>query len=153
MDITKNQNGHEQTYIHGAYTSDFSKFIDPSIPYIWIEGHIPNQRIEWWKATVPLNKHGEPITGLIRTLVYDLMLPTKEFLAGIKLFDDHGIRLVQAMAPIPNTLDLSRVPELKHDEILIQNGAVLRIYLPHSDETAMITSYRQGYLAEVAARG
>jgi hypothetical protein len=52
---------------------------------------------------------------------------------------------------MPNALDLSRIPEVQQDKVLIDNSAFLRIYLPHAVETACVVCYQAGYL--VAAGG
>lgn len=58
---------------------------------------------------------------VFRLLSYDLMLETAEFLKNIHQFNDLSLP--------------------------IQNGATLKIYLPHATETALITSYRPGFFA------
>lgn len=94
---------------------------------------------------MPINR-SESITGKIRMLSYDLQLTTNEFLERVHSFDDHGLVLIQSRNPMPDTLDLSRIPEQVQDSVLIKNGAFLRIWLPHSVETALVTCYEPGYL-------
>jgi hypothetical protein len=50
---------------------------------------------------------------------------------------------------MPDTLDISRIPEVQQDAVLINNGGFLRIYLPHAVETASIICYERDYLAAV----
>ena len=57
---------------------------------------------------------------------------------------------MQANRGVPDTLDLSRLRDSQQDSVLIQNGAVMRMYLPHAIETAVIVCYREGLLAKSA---
>ena len=64
-------------------------------------------------------------------------------------FDNHGLDLIQSRKPMPDTLSLSSVPEGQQNSVLRQNGATLRIYLPHAVETAQVRSFTRGYLASL----
>ncbi len=63
----------ELVYVHGAIVSVLAKFLDPLIPWVWILGHRPNQYIEWWKTTVPLNCSGSvlPVRYAACVLTYN----------------------------------------------------------------------------------
>ena len=148
IDFERNPGGSEKLYVHGATVSDLSRFLNRDVPYVWILDHSPHNYCEWWEATVPLTD-AETIRASVRLLTYDLQLATNEFLARTHLFDTYGLVLVQADRPMPNTLVLSHVPEAQRDEVLIQNGAFLRIFLPHAVETAMVVCYQPGYLERI----
>lgn len=75
------------------------------------------------------------------------MLETAEFLKNIHQFNDLGLLLIQSRRPMPSSLFLERIPEDQQSSVLMQNGATLKIYLPHAIEPAQITSYRPGFLA------
>lgn len=149
MSVIRNQDGHETLVVHRATASKLAHYLDPSVPWVWILGHMPNRAIRWWTSSVPLNTNVS-ITGRIRGLTYDLQLPTAEFLCCVSDFDEHGLVLIQANREMPDTLDLSRLRDSQQDSVLIQNGAVMRMYLPHAIETAVIVCYREGLLAKSA---
>jgi hypothetical protein len=139
----------EQIYVHGVVVSDLIKFLDLSVPWIWILDHCPDQSLQWWKASIPLNEKGSIFTGLVRRLVFDLQLPTCDFISRASEFDSHGLLLVQSHSQMPNTLCLERIPEAQRNAVLIQNGATLKIFLPHALETLQIQSFIKGYLSTV----
>ena len=139
----------EIVYVHGATVSVLATFLDPSIPWIWILGHRPNRYLEWWETTVPLNSKGSVFTGAVRGLCLDLQMPTPDFLERSTEFDEHGLVLIQSRQQLPETLCLDRIPESRQKGVLIQNGATLRIYLPHAFETAQVQSFTKGYLASI----
>ena len=136
---------HESIYVHGAVVTDLIQFLDKSVPYVWLLGHMPNPAIQWWDASVPVNRE-TPFSGKVRNLVYDLQMSTSDFIKISPSLNDYGLVLIQSNKPMPDTLELDRIPENQHASVLIKNGATLRIFLPHAIETAMVTSYRVGYL-------
>lgn len=149
MNVTKNRYGYDTVAIPGAVASSLGHYLDPAVPWVWLLGHMPNRAVRWWTATTPVNVDAS-IRGRIRSLRYDLQLPTPEFLNRVTEFDDHGLALVLADREMPDTLELSRIPERRQDSVLMENGAVMRIYLPHAGETAVIVCYREGLLADRA---
>lgn len=108
---------------------------------------MPQRTGEWWQANVPLNAQGYSGSVQLRYLTYDLMLETAEFLKNIHQFNDSGLLLIQSQRPMPSSLFLGRISEDHQNAVLIQNGATLKIFLPHAIETALIVSYRPGFLA------
>lgn len=64
-------------------------------------------------------------------------------------FDDHGLLLIQSRHQMPDTLCLERINESQQNSVLMQNGATLRIYLPHAIETAQVQSFKKGYLSTI----
>ena len=145
------QDGIETLYVHGASVSTLASFLNPQIPWVWILGHMPNRYLQWWQASVPINKIGSAATAEFRSITYDLMLSTAQFLNIAEEFDDHGLVLIQSHQRMPDTLELSGIPENQQAKVLRNNGAFLRIYLPHAIETAQVQCFEKGYLASVAA--
>lgn len=141
----------EILYVHGASVSTLVPFLRPQIPWVWILGHMPDEHMQWWRTSLPVNKQNVPISAEFRLVCYDLMLPTAHFLEMVSAFDNHGILLVQSNRRMPDTLDLLRIPEARQSEVLRSNGAFLRINLPHAVETAQIQCFEKGYLANVIA--
>ncbi|MDH5446832.1 MAG: hypothetical protein OEY52_14880 [Gammaproteobacteria bacterium] len=148
MKIEKDKEGYESIVIDNAKVSDLVKYLDPNTPYIWLFGHMPNPRVEWWKTQVPLNKT-EFIEAEVRNIEFDCQLTTNEFIKKADQFNDFGLNLVQSTKPMPNNLDIYKIPENTQCTVLIKNGATLRVWLPHSVETAVVTSFKEGYLSEI----
>jgi hypothetical protein len=137
----------ELVYVHGAVVSVLAKFLDTSVPWVWILGHRPKRHVEWWETTVPLSVGGKVFTGSVRDMCLDLQMPTSDFVSRAIDFDDHGLVLIQSCQRMPDTLCLERIPEPQQSSVLMQNGATLRIYLPHAIETAQVQSFKKGYLS------
>ncbi len=142
----------EIVYVHNAVVSVLAKFLAPSFPWVWVLGHRPNRYMQWWDATLPLNSRGTDYSGSIRDLCFDLQLPTHDFMAQATGFDDHGLVLIQSDRPMADTLSLHAIPDAQQNAVLKQNGATLRIYLPHAHETAQVQSFTKGYLATIVGQ-
>lgn len=139
----------EIVYVHGAVASVLAKFLDASVPWVWILGHRPNRYLQWWETTVPLNVDGTVFTGSVRDICLDLQMLTSDFVSRSTDFDEHGFVLIQSRQQMPDTLCLERIPEPQQNSVLMQNGATLRIYLPHAIETAQVQSFKKGYLSTI----
>ncbi|MFH1301442.1 MAG: hypothetical protein ABIK07_10300 [Planctomycetota bacterium] len=139
----------EIVYVHGAIVSVLARFLDPTVPWVWILGHCPNPHAQWWNTTVPLNNSGSIYTGAVRLLCFDLQLTTRDFVSRATDFDEHGLMLIQSHKQMPDTLSLDGIPEAQQINILRQNGGTLRMYLPHAIETAQVQSFTKGYLETV----
>lgn len=149
MSAKKTVRAHVETEaVHGATVTLLTRFLNPSVPWIWLLNVLPNERMEWWNTRVPVNRRGYIFSGEVRCLGYDLQLSTCEFLACAEVFEDQGITLIQSRNRMPSTLELTRLSENRH-EILRSNGAFLAIYLPHAHETAVVSSYEPGYLSSL----
>lgn len=148
MTIETSQQGYERTYVHGAVVSTLARFLSRDIDYIWLLSHAPVEAIQWWEAAVPLTR-SEIIRARIRAISYDMELRTTDFIARAHALDDHGLVLIQSRNPMPDTLDIWRIPDEQQDGVLVKNGAFLRIDLPHAVETACVTCYQHGYLGGV----
>jgi hypothetical protein len=141
---------HEDLFVHAATVGSLLRFLDSTVPWVWILGHVPNPTFEWWESDVAVDRSGSRLKGLIRGLRYDLQLPTEEFLAVASAFEHCGIDLVQSHRKMPNTLDLHRVVEAHQSQVLRLNGAFLYIHLPHAVETALVRCFEVGHLERVA---
>ena len=134
---------HESFYVHSAVVTDLVQFLDESVPYVWLLGHMPNPAIQWWDTFVPINRETS-FSGKIRNIVYDLQMSTAEFIKISPSLNNYGLLLIQSSKPMPDTLELNRIPENQQAPVLKKNGATLKIFLPHAAETAMVTSYCEG---------
>ena len=140
---------YERIYVYGATVSSLVPVLDSAVPWVWILGHRPNRYSEWWQTTVPLNTNGTSFIGSVRNICLDIQMPTSDFIAQATDFDEHGLVLIQSRQQMPDTLCLERSRESDQRKVLVQNGATLRIYLPHAVETALVQSFNKGYLASV----
>ncbi len=143
--------GVETLYVHGATVGDLIGFLHPQVPWVWVLGHMPNTRFEWWETAQPIRQGGPSIAAEYRLIGYDLLLPTPRFLELSSEFEGHGISLIQSHHRMPNALDMDRIPENQRLKILRSNGAFLRIELPHAVETAQVQCFEKAYLASVVA--
>ena len=84
----------ETLKVERATVQSLLRFLNKAIPGIWIIGHIPNTKYEWWRTQVPLNADGAMINGDVRLVQYDLQLSTHDFLLRAAAFEDSGITLV-----------------------------------------------------------
>ncbi len=139
----------ETVAVHRATVTLLTRYLNPSVQWVWIFGHMPNSIIEWWKAQVPLNQRGDSIIGEVRHLGYDLQLSTQEFLSRVAAFEGHGISLVQSRHRMPNTFEPNRLGADRH-QVLRLNGAFLTLDLPHAGETAVVSCYEPGYLSSLS---
>ena len=114
--------------------------LDSSIPFVWIRRHWPHPAIQWWRAPLPLSAAGRPHDVEVRSLEFELQLPTERFLELLPEFEDHGIHLCQMTRAVPDSLTLHNVPDAAATRILIQNGLHLQFFLPHADEYAQLAS-------------
>lgn len=147
-EIIKTNDG-ETVFIYRAFCSLLAQFLDSNIEWVWILGHRPNRVSEWKQTVVPLNMGQGQFSGLVRDCSYDLQMTTINFIERAKEFDDHHLVLIQSRKRMPDSLRLEMIDEAKQNQVLSQNGATLRIYLPHAYETAMIQSFVPNYLTKI----
>lgn len=121
--------GVETLYVHGATVSGLAAFLNPEIPWVWILGHMPNRYVQWWEAELPTNKFGASLRAAYRNVSYDLMLPTQHFIESIQVFDNHGIVLVQSNNRMPDTLELSGIPESQQPRCVGEERSVSKALL------------------------
>jgi hypothetical protein len=139
----------ETVTVHHATVTLLTRYLNPSVPWVWVLDHVPNSIVEWWKTEVPLNQRGDSHIGDVRLLRYDLQLSTQEFLSHVTAFEGHGIDLVQSRHRMPNTLEPSRLGKDRH-QVLRLNGAFLALDLPHAGGTAVVSCYEPGYLSSLS---
>jgi hypothetical protein len=147
--ISSDDAGCETAVVDRATVMSLTRYLNPIIPWIWIVDHMPNSKIQWWKAQVPLNGEGAILSGEVRLVQYDLQLSTREFLLVANAFDDSGITLIQSRQRMPNTLDLRGTGSNRH-QVLRLNGAFLTIDLPHAREATVVCCYECGYLRSLS---
>jgi hypothetical protein len=139
--------GLDTLYAYGATVSTLLPFLNPAVPWVWLLGHRPHRIIEWAHATLPLDALGNTVSAQARSVAYDLLLPTGQFVGFAPHLEEHGMVLIQSHKPMPDSLELGRVPEPQLANVLRSNGAFLRIFLPHAVETAQVQCFEPGYLA------
>lgn len=144
--------GHAWFVMLAPCTTDVLRhLLDPDVPWIWIAGHLPDERVRWWPATVPLapNVYGDAVE--VRTLGYDLLLETRRFLELAPAFARSGITLTQLDRRVPDTLTLGALSEAAREAVLVQNGMRARFDLPHAMECAQFTCVDRAHLERVCA--
>jgi len=123
--------------------------LSEDVPYVWVEGHLPNARYEWWKTPVPLRKGGEYYPLEIRLPQFDMQCATKEFLQLLPEFESAGMRLFQMHKRWPASLQPRYLPKEARDKILVQNGLYLEFDLPHAGEYANVVSPHREVLERI----
>ena len=138
-------------YLHGASNLILPRILNAEVPWIWILGHRPNTYVEFWETKLPLSKSGSTHRVRTRDIAYDLVFETFEFMRIYEEFKDHGMSLVQATKPMPNTLLMDRIEEKNYDKVLKANGAYLQFFLPHAFETCQIKCWDRAHLESILA--
>lgn len=123
--------------------------LNPEIEHIWLQQHMPNSRLEWWKADFPISPSIYMKDVEVRCPIVDIQMPTDRFLSNIQLFEPHGLELIQLSKKVPNGLWTKSIPEDSLNKVLITNGMFLRFYLPHECEVAQFQCVSEEYLEKV----
>ncbi len=129
-----------------------SHILDRAVPFVWIRRHMPQRSLQWWRTELPLAPTGRLYGVEVRSLEFDLQLPTESFLELLPEFEEHGILLFQMSRRVPDTLTLDRIAEEAINRVLLQNGMHLKFYLPHAMECAQLSSPRSDVLATILQR-
>ena len=58
----------ETIYEHGTTVPELCKYINVEIPWIWIMKHFPNETIEWWETSIPMNTKKIIINANVRNV-------------------------------------------------------------------------------------
>ncbi len=133
---------------HGIYslslqpcsTRILADVLDPSVPFVWIQRHMPRPEIRWSKTSIALNAEPRTHEVEVRSLEFDLLLATHDFLRMLPEFESHGMVLYQMARRVPDTLTLAGMSETSVHQVLVQNGWRLKFFLPHAQEVAVIVS-------------
>ena len=123
--------------------------LDPSVPFVWVQRHVPFPRIQWDQVRLQLSPSGVLHDVEVRSLQFDLLFSTTRFLELLPEFEDFGITLFQMSRRVPDTLTLAGLTGDAVDRILVQNGLYLRFDLPHAREFASISAPRAETLEAV----
>jgi len=88
--------------------SILADLLDPGAPFVWISGHNPHPTFEWFSASVPLSDKYQGEGVEVRSLFFDLLMPTSRFLTLLPHFDSFGIELCQLNRRVPKTLQMPK---------------------------------------------
>jgi len=135
--------------LRSCTSSILAQILDPEVPFVWIRRHIPNYYVQWWNTRVRLSKKGMLHEAEVRSMEFELQLPTARFLELLPEFEDHGIELFQMTRRVPDSLTLNRLTGDALNRVLIQNGLHLSFYLPHAVEMAQLESPHREILERV----
>ncbi|MDT3337958.1 hypothetical protein Q4Q49_22135, partial [Shewanella sp. SP1S1-7] len=123
--------------------------LNPEIEYVWLQQHMPNSRLEWWKADFPISPSEYMKDVEIRCPIVDLQMTTERFLANINMFEPHGLELIQLTKKVPNGLWTKSIQERALNDVLVKNGMFLRFSLPHECEVAQLQCISEEYLEKL----
>jgi hypothetical protein len=112
---------------------------------------MPNPRLEWWKADVPISPSVYMKDVDIRCPILDLQMSTERFLSNIELFEPHGLDLVQLTKKVPNGLWPQSIPDDSLNKVLVANGMFLRFSLPHKCEVAQLQCISKEYIEKMCS--
>jgi hypothetical protein len=94
--------------------------LDKSLNAIYIYKFNPNEALEWWKTNITVQ--GTELKNIsVRQMEFDINTD----LAGLKTllgFNTYHMSIYQFDNPVPDTLNIDRLPEHSRLKILKQNG-------------------------------
>ena len=69
--------------------------LDAAIPFVWLRQHRPQPYLHWWNTQAPLSAAGSVHDVEVRSMEFDLQLPTPKFLELLPEFEESGMELFQ----------------------------------------------------------
>jgi hypothetical protein len=94
---------------------------DKKLNSIFIHRFVPNEVIQWWKTDL-ITQTGTELNNLsVRQMQMDVQTDLNGLKKIIEL-NNRYLRVYQFDRPIPDTLEIERLPEMSRDLILKQNG-------------------------------
>jgi len=124
--------------------------LNRDIGHVWIQSHMSDTRLLWWKADIPISPSVYMKDVEVRCPTMDIQMTTDRFLENIDLFKPHGLDLVQMSKKIPNGLWEKSIPESAINKVLVSNGMFCRFSLPHECEVAQFQCVSQDYVDQVS---
>lgn len=139
-DLIREAGGLHRLMLRPCTTAILPHIVDPTVPFVWIRRHMPEPALRWWSTMVPLASTRPSYEIRVRSMEFDILFETHQFLDVLPEFEDQGIVLLQMSKPVPDTLTIDRIPENAIDRVLMENGLHLRFYLPHALECAELAT-------------
>lgn len=97
------------------------ELLDKDLDHIFIHNFMPSAAIQWWKTDLK-SKNGVEFKNLsVRQMKMDIQTDLKE-LNRILALNTNYLSVYQFDKPVPDTLELERLPKNTKDKILKQNG-------------------------------
>lgn len=93
--------------------------LNVDMPCVWLASHTPNPYLEWWRAEVSPRKDGDHHSVEMRSMSFDVQLPTKDFLALLSEFVDCGMSVLKVERKMPPTLCPQYLKEDSRYKILV----------------------------------
>ncbi len=151
LTIEEKAQGYYEVLLPPCDTSSLKQILDPAIPYIWLIEHPLTDVYPLIEAQLLplLAQIGRVDSVRIRNIQADLVLETQEFLRALAHFARTGIDLVQAANQIPRTFSLSALKPESRGRVFREVGIVLRFYLPHPHEYALLASSSKEVLERI----
>ena len=123
--------------------------LNKNIKNIWLQDRMPDSRLAWWKANIPISNNTYMDDVEIRSPIMDIQMSTERFLENIKLFQPHGLNLAQLTKKVPNSLWLKSIPDSAITKVLISNGLYCDFSLPHENEIAQFRCVSEEHFEKV----
>lgn len=122
------------------------ELFDKKLNSIFIHKFNPNQVIEWWKTDLK-TKNGTEFKNLsVRQMEFDIQTDLSE-LKNILELNTNQLRIYQFDKPIPDTLEIERLPEKSLDQILKQNGLLHYFFIDF--EIITIGSFETDFIKSI----
>jgi hypothetical protein len=118
--------------------------LNPQADYIRLYDHAPTNRLEWWKASIPLRFDGPNRDVLVNLVRFNVEMNRNQFLAWLDDFHHAGMTLVQTSQILPATVspDHFRSPG-SFRKLMAEFGGTLLFELPHRCEIAHATFFHE----------
>ena len=101
--------------------SELKELFDSSVPHIFIHKFTPNETLQWWETNIQTQQNQTFKNLQVRGMEFDIQT-NLDHLNKIIDLNTQQLRIYQFDKPIPDTLDLDRLPENDRLKILEKNG-------------------------------
>lgn len=124
------------------------QLFDQSLNHILLHEFMPHEAIEWWKTDMKAADGTEFKNLSVRQMEMDVQtdLPGLKKILGL---NTSYLRVYQFDKPIPNTLEIHRLPETSRENILAQNGLQHVFFIDF--EFVTISSFRSEFIEAIQA--
>src|SRR6476620_9419976 len=101
MLFIQNHHGLFVVALKSSNALDLTRLLDPTVPLVCLVGHSPDERVKWSAVEMPLAINAPAHRFRIRSLSFDLEMPTPEFLSSVQDLKSHGMHLLQLDRSLP----------------------------------------------------
>lgn len=128
-------------------TAKFAKYvISEDYKYVWVCNHSLLNNSTWEKRNLPLFDSQNNFEVIARHLNFDFILPTKEFIKILPLFDK-GITAIQVNVLPKEYLDINKITGKTLYDLLTKDCDYLfELNIPSATDYGTLVSSNKGYL-------